>query len=73
MGRKAWLFSTSPEGAHTNSVLYSIVETAKENGLHPFLYIKYLLETLPNINSSAVEHLLPWSENLPDYCKAVLK
>jgi transposase len=73
MGRKAWLFSTSPEGAHANSVLYSIVETAKENGLHPFLYIKYLLETLPNINSSTAEHLLPWSENLPDDCKAVLK
>ena len=73
MGRKAWLFSTSPEGAHTNSVLYSIIETAKENGLHPFLYIKYLLETLPNINSGDVDHLLPWSDTLPEYCKAVLK
>ena len=73
MGRKAWLFSTSSEGAHANSVLYSIVETAKENGLHPFLYIKYLLETLPNTNSSEMLHLLPWSNSLPVSCKALLK
>jgi hypothetical protein len=73
MGRKAWLFSTSPEGAHTNSVLYSIVETAKENGLHPFLYIKYLLETLPNAHSTDVEHLLPWSDSLPEFCRASLR
>jgi len=73
MGRKAWLFSTSPEGAHANSVLYSIVETAKENGLHPFLYIKYLLETLPNLKSSDAAHLLPWSDTLPISCKTILK
>jgi hypothetical protein len=72
MGRKAWLFSSSPEGAHANSVLYSIIETAKENGLHPFQYVKYLLEVLPNSNSNDLDSLLPWSVSLPDFCKAAL-
>jgi len=73
MGRKAWLFSTSPEGAHANSVLYSIIETAKENGLHPFHYIKYLLEILPNYPASDIERFLPWSNDLPEFCRAALK
>jgi transposase len=72
MGRKAWLFSCSPDGAHASSVLYSIIETAKENGLHPFQYIKYLLEILPNSSSSDIDNLLPWSNSLPDFCKVPL-
>lgn len=68
MGRKAWLFSCTPAGARASSIMYSIIETAKENGLHPFKYMEFLLETLPHINTSAIEMLLPWSESLPDYC-----
>jgi transposase len=73
MGRKAWLFSTSPEGAHAGSVLYSIIETAKENGLHPFHYIKYLLEVLPNSTAKDLGCLLPWSDSLPEFCKSSLR
>jgi transposase len=72
MGRKAWLFSCSPDGAFASAVLYSIIETSKENGLHPFHYIKYLLEALPNSTVSDVEHLLPWSSSLPDFCRVSL-
>jgi hypothetical protein len=70
MGRKAWLFSNTPSGAAASSVMYSIIETAKENGLHPFRYTEFLLETLPNTKSSDLESLLPWSETLPERCKA---
>jgi hypothetical protein len=73
MGRKAWLFSNTPEGAYASSVMYSIVETAKENGLHPFNYIKFLLERLPNTAYSNLQDLLPWSEALPDSCFAADK
>jgi transposase len=73
MGRKTWLFSTSPEGAEASAVLYSIIETAKENGLHPFNYVKYLLEVLPISTTDDVEGLLPWSTTLPDFCRAVLQ
>ena len=74
MGRKAWLFSNTPDGAHTNSVLYSIVETALENGLHPFYYIKFLLETLPRTSTNDdLQGLLPWSDSLPGWCRAPVK
>jgi transposase len=69
MGRKAWLFSNTPTGAKASSVMYSIMETAKDNGLHPFRYMEFLLETLPNAKSSDLESLLPWSETLPERCR----
>jgi transposase len=72
MGRKAWLFSSTPEGAEASSIMYSIIETAKANGLHPFQYVMFLLEMLPNMNSGDdLEPLLPWSETLPQLCKAL--
>ncbi len=70
MGRKAWLFSTSPAGARASSVMYSIIETAKENGLHPYRYLEFLLTTLPKTASDSLESLLPWSSSLPDACHA---
>ena len=73
MGRKAWLFSNTPAGARASSVMYSIIETAKENGLHPFYYVKFLLEALPNSSSADLESLLPWSPALPDFCRLPTK
>ena len=70
MGRKAWLFSSTPEGAEASSIMYSIIETAKINGLHPFHYVKFLLETLPYMKSNHdLQMLLPWRESLPQICK----
>jgi len=37
-------------GARASATIYSIVETAKENGLNPFEYLKYLFEKLPNMD-----------------------
>ncbi len=34
----------------SSAIIYSVVETAKENGLNPFIYLTYLFETLPNID-----------------------
>ena len=68
-GRKQWLFSNTPNGAESSSIIYSIIETAKENRLRPFHYLKYLLETLPNTTTSGLEALLPWSDSLPDSCR----
>ena len=69
IGRKNWLFATSPEGAKVSSIIYSIIETAKENGLRPFQYMQYLLETLPNTTTGNLKPLLPWSKTLPDDCR----
>ena len=68
IGRKNWLFSNTPRGAKTSAILYSIVETAKENGLKPFDYITYLLEQVPNLNldePGVLDSLMPWAESLP--------
>jgi len=72
-GRKQWLFSNTPNGAESSSIIYSIIETAKENHLHPFYYIKHLLETLPNAKTDDLESLLPWSASLPDCCRVPIK
>jgi len=48
IGRKNWLFSASPEGAAASAALYSLIETAKANGLEPYWYFRYLLEKLPD-------------------------
>ena len=38
------------KGAKSSAIVYSIVETAKENGLNPFSYLNYLFEELPNMD-----------------------
>ena len=62
VGRKNWLFSQTTAGAHASAVLYSIVETAKANGLEPQAYLNRLYTELPNIDSvDDFEKLLPWN------------
>ena len=67
IGRKNWLFSNTPTGASSSSIIYSLIETAKENSLDPFRYLTYLFEQLPNINvkdPAALENLLPWVDEI---------
>ncbi len=47
LGRKNWLFSGSPRGAHASATLYSLIETAKANGLEPYRYLRYIFTKLP--------------------------
>ena len=71
IGRKNWLFATSVRGANASAIVYSIIETAKENGLHPFAYLTYLFEELPQrkqTDPATLDDLLPWSHALPDRC-----
>lgn len=72
IGRKNWLFSNTPKGATASAIIYSIIETSKENELNPFEYLIYLLDTLPNIdieNIDEIDNILPWSDALPESCK----
>jgi transposase len=72
-GRSQWLFSNTPEGAESSAMYFSIVETAMENQLNPYQYLKYLLEMLPTTKTNELESLLPWSKSLPDICRVPLK
>ena len=71
IGRKNWLFSTSLEGAESNAMIYSLIETAKANGLNPQRYITYLLTHLPNepaLKTGNLEAYLPWSPIIQAQC-----
>jgi len=62
IGRKNWLFCQSPEGAESSCGMYSLIETAKQNGLKPFEYLTTLFEKAPLASSSQDwEILLPWN------------
>ena len=61
IGRKAWLFANTKTGATASAVLYSMVETAKINGLEPYNYLTELFEKLPTANTPAdLVKLLPY-------------
>ena len=67
IGRKAWLFSDRPAGARASAVIYSLVQTAKANGLEPYTWLRRVLRDLPAAQSvEAVEALLPWNLRIPD-------
>jgi transposase len=62
IGRKNWLFSATTAGARASATIYSVVETAKANGLEPLRYIQLLLETLPSrAQDDSLEDLMPWA------------
>lgn len=58
--RKNWLFSDSVKGVKASAHLYSLIETAKANGLKPYAYLRYVFTALPQADTvSAIEALLP--------------
>jgi transposase len=60
VGRKNWLFSDTPRGAHATAGLYSLVESARANGLEAYHYLRYIFEHLPTAKSEEeLERLLP--------------
>jgi transposase len=72
IGRKAWLFADTQAGARASAIIYSTVESAKENGLKPYNYLTHLFEKLPNMDiadHTALDALLPWSTSLPEECR----
>ena len=65
VGRKGWLFSDTPEGAEATAIHFSLMETAKANGLNVENYLLHLLTVLPERfaenKSPQLDDLLPWS------------
>jgi len=59
IGRKNFLFCDSVAGAKSSANLYSLIETAKANGIEPFAYLKMIFTELPQANSlEEIEALL---------------
>ena len=70
IGRKNWLFSNTPKGAKASAIIYSIIEIAKDNDIKVPMYLRYIYETLKEvdeiytISNTALDKLLPWSEEI---------
>ncbi|MFO0449062.1 MAG: transposase [Pseudomonadota bacterium] len=47
IGRNNWMFADTPEGADASALLYSLVITAKVNGVNPYTAIKKILTEVP--------------------------
>ena len=72
VGRKAWLFADSAQGAKASATCYSLLETAKANDLEPSAYINYVLAQIGEADSlEKLEALLPWNVPLEPIAKKV--
>ena len=74
IGRKNWQLIDTVNGAQASAIAYSIVETAKANGLKTYEYLKHLLTELPSrldekSSDLNLDDLLPWSPALPPLCR----
>ena len=69
ISRKNFLFANTPLGAKTSAVIFSLIETAKENNLDPYRYLCFVLQEAPRlslVDPNWPERLLP--EYAPDDC-----
>lgn len=68
VGRKNWLFCDTPKGADASAVVYSIVETAKANGINVRDYLEYLFTVMPTEewrkDSEILDSLTPCSPEI---------
>ena len=73
MARKNFLFCDTAKGADASALCFSVMETARRNGLDPFGYLLFLLQELPKLGENPSDEqlipLLPWDDNLPAYCR----
>lgn len=61
VGRKNWLFVGNQGGGQGGAVLYSLIETAKANGIEPYQYLCHVLEKIPQLSGDELHQLLPWN------------
>ncbi len=68
-----WLFAGSPKDAAASAGIYTLVETAKANGLDAMKYIKYILSDMPGSifleNPEYLDDYLPWDPMLQERCR----
>lgn len=71
IGRRNWLFANTDTGAKASAAIYSVIETAKANGLDPYQYLRHLLTTLPSGTIDNIDDLMPYNLS-PDDVKVSL-
>lgn len=72
-GRKNWMFSTSVKGAESSAAVYSVIETAKANGVDPYKYLTYIFRQMPGSDfendAEILQCFMPWSDDIQNNCK----
>ncbi|MCP1676545.1 hypothetical protein J2T57_003706, partial [Natronocella acetinitrilica] len=63
-GRKNYLFAGSDRGGESAALVYSLIGTAKLNGIDPYAYLRAVIARIADHPINRIEELLPW--NLPD-------
>ena len=67
IGRKNWLFSDTVKGAKSSAIVYSLIETAKANGVEPYAHLALVLTDMQYMgkpfSNEQLESLMPWSTN----------
>jgi hypothetical protein len=64
LGRRNWTFAGSDAGGERAAAIYSLIETAKLNGLDPEDYLRRIIERISDHAVNRIAELLPW--NVPD-------
>jgi hypothetical protein len=68
VGRKNWLFCDTQGGAVASTIIFTVLETAKANGLNSEIYLNHILTVLPERFSlnpkAAIDDLLPWAQDM---------
>ena len=64
LGRKNFLFAGSDQGGERAAAMYSLLGSAKLNGLDPEIYLQHVLERIADHPISRIEELLPWNLSL---------
>ena len=69
--RKNFLFANTPSGARSSAVIFSLIETAKENGLDPYRYLSWLMSCAAGADLSQPDHVRPLLRECPKICVTV--
>ena len=73
VGRKNWLFADTPKGATASAVVYSLVETAKANGLNVNKYLEYVLQFMSATdwrnNPEFLDEIMLWDVGVQKRCR----
>jgi transposase len=76
INRKNFLFANTPGGAKSAAVIFSLIQTARENGLNAYDYLTYVFKKAPNLgikdNPDALLQLLPWDSDVQDACRKLM-
>lgn len=73
VGRRGWLFVETPRGASVSGAVYSLIETAKANGLNVFAYLQHLFLHMTDLDwrnhPKELDGLMSWALEVQEQCK----